>query len=291
MKTGKLLFDSVKTLRKITSSKNAAFKEAESIILFTLGISREKLFMMLNHDISAVRARGIKNLVKKRARGYPLQYIIEKENFYLRDFIVKPGVLIPRPDTEAVIDCVKEAQKRLKGPVTAAECGCGSGAIGITLLKEVKSIKEIYCYDISKAAAALTRQNALIHGVKSKMKIYKSDFFSKKRKGRKKFRLVVSNPPYVKTEDMKKLQPEVKKEPAKALRAGKDGLFYYRKFAGSPGLYLEKGGLLVLEAGDDMMNKVKKLFAERGWEAVNMAKDFRGRPRAAAFSFPCKKQK
>ncbi len=286
MKTGRLLFDSVKALQKTTKSKNAAFKEAEAVMLYALGISREKLFIMLNRDISVLRAEKIKKFIKKRAGRLPLQYIIKRENFYSRDFIVKPGVLIPRPDTEAVIDCVKEVMKRFEAPVTAAECGCGSGAIGITLLKEIKSIKKIYCYDVSKTAVSVTRQNALINGVKSKMEIHKSDFFSKKRPGRKKVRFVVSNPPYVKTADMKKLQPEVKKEPPKALRAGKDGLFYYRKFADNPGLYLEKGGLLVLETGDDMINKVEKLFEKRGWVPVNVTKDFRGKPRAIAFSSP-----
>ena len=283
MKIYQVLNNARKQLYKITKDRYSAYKEAEEILIHILKITRETLYVMLKQEIPEKIRIIYENSIKKRLKGEPLQYILESEYFYGREFIVKKGVFIPRPDTETIIDAVKALGKDIKKSITIADCGCGTGVIAITLLKEVKNIKMAYCYDINKKAIELTELNAKKHNVYNRIKLIYGDFFKKAQEQNKKFDIIVSNPPYIRQDEIDNLQKEVKKEPKTALVAGIEGISFYKKFIKYCNSILKKNGYLIFELGDNMAETVKKLFENKKWTFVMSMSDFRKKVRVLVY--------
>ena len=226
--------------------------------------TRKILSDLLNKDLSYLIAhdrdeldesieREYFEILKKREMGIPLQYILGKEDFYGRTFKVLDGVLIPRQDTELSVEKLLEIIKNNEVK-NMLEIGCGSGIVSITI--DLETDISITCVDISSFAIENTKINKKLHN--SNINILKSDLFENV-KG--KFDLIYSNPPYIKTDEIDKLQIEVREyEPRLALDGGSDGLIFYRKIIEKAPNYLRKGGFLVFEIGHDEANDIFKLM-------------------------------
>lgn len=226
--------------------------------------TRKILSDLLNKDLSYLIAhdrdeldeyieREYFEILKKREMGIPLQYILGKEDFYGRTFKVLDGVLIPRQETEISVEKLLEIIKNNEVK-NMLEIGCGSGIVSITI--DLETDISVTCVDISSFAIENTKINKKLHN--SNINILKSDLFENV-KG--KFDLIYSNPPYIKTDEIDKLQIEVREyEPRLALDGGSDGLIFYRKIIEKAPNYLRKGGFLVFEIGHDEANDIFKLM-------------------------------
>jgi len=212
-----------------------------------------------------------------RARGdrKPLQHILGNWEFMGLEFIVSPDVLIPRPETEWLVEYVMEHYK--DRPVKVLDLCTGSGCIGIAIKKMLPEA-EVMLVDVSELALKVAKRNA--EALKAEVKIEKWDilqgvpFFMEKME----FDVIVSNPPYIKTRDLPTLRPEVQQEPVIALDGGCDGLLYYRALAKDWAKLLKEGGELIVEAGEDTAEGVQGIFAEAFPEAT-LYRDLAGLPR------------
>ncbi len=277
------LLDARKRLTKVIRNKESAFREAESILLHAGSLTREKLYVLLREAVPVDVLKHFINMTALRLKNVPLQYITGTECFYGREFKVKQGVFIPRPDTEAVIDAVFDVNKNLPSASVAADCGSGSGILSITMLKEADNIRQVHCFDTNKKALDLTLANALTYGVSRSVKLHKGDFFAVCRRLHLKFDLLVSNPPYIRLKALKTLQKEVLKEPRAALTDGSHGYTFYRKFADNGKKLINPNGFIVMEIGDNMGRKIRKFFDKPEWKFVGAFKDFRGKERVLVF--------
>jgi release factor glutamine methyltransferase len=217
----------------------------------------------------------------------PLQYILGQQEFWGLEFRVTPSVLIPRPETEGLIE---QTLLRFRGrPAKVADVGCGSGCIAVALAHELPEA-QIYATDISPAALAVARENALRHGMGNRIEFFQGDLMkplSEKGLGAG-LDAVVSNPPYLVDSEMNQLAPEIKAhEPRMALAAGAEGLDVITRLLPQAATLLANDGLLLLEIGEGMEPRVKELAAKSGlvWEST--APDLQGIPRVLiAKKFP-----
>ncbi|MBX2861221.1 MAG: peptide chain release factor N(5)-glutamine methyltransferase [Vampirovibrio sp.] len=215
----------------------------------------------------------------------PVQYLLEEAWFYGRPFFVTPSVLIPRPETELLVDEVLTyCQNQAKKAVQILDIGTGSGCIPITLALELENKPglsvEICASDISSDAIAVAVQNADHLGAAGRVNFYQGDFMAPLASQR--FDVIVSNPPYVAEADRDTLSPEVEgHEPALALFAGEDPLRFYRRFAQESREFLAPSGVLILELGDGIAAAVRQLFDEAGYSTVEIKPDYAGKDRLA----------
>lgn len=221
--------------------------------------------------------------VARRAAREPLQYILGKQEFYGLDLIVTPDVLIPRPETEAVVETAipileKSAERRF------CDVGTGSGCISVALLKNVPGSSAVGL-DISKPALEVARKNAVRHGVSERLELRISDIFSSLKEGDR-FDLIASNPPYVKSSEMADLQSEVCGfEPHIALTDGADGLSIIGRIISEAPAHLYPGGALLIEIGFRQFEAVAGMFSPSLWSGVEFLPDLSGIPRVVlAFS-------
>ena len=240
------------------------------------------------------------DLVARRAAGEPLQYITGTQEFMGLEFKVNPSVLIPRQDTETMVeDAIELIEKGTVRGETYAKAGalkdvldlcCGSGAIGVSIAKLCSKTK-VTCSDISEDALNVAKENAKSNS--AKVKFEKSDLFEafSGGLGKKKFDLIISNPPYIKSEVISTLQTEVKDhEPMMALDGGEDGLDFYRLIAEKAPDHLSKDGMLMMEIGHDQGEDVCRLLEDtERFEKVVCLKDLAGRDRIVIGRFVKKK--
>ncbi len=191
-------------------------KEVEILIGFLL--NKNNIWLHLNANEEFKKENELKKLVEKRANNYPIEYIINKASFYGETFIVKEGVLIPRPETELLVENAVEILKNKKETINIVEIGTGSGIISIILAILIKNIK-IIALDINEKALILAKQNAIKHGVEDKIEFRLSNLYEKVSEND--IFMTISNPPYI--ADNYKLPENVKFEPANALFGGKNG--------------------------------------------------------------------
>lgn len=264
MTIGKALVQA--TGRLSNSGIAGARTEAERLLCHVLGCKRHELFIRSNEDLSAGALSEFLDCVRRRALREPLQYIVGKEEFRGLEFKVTRDTLIPRPETELLVEQAVLLAK-------AADNGCdgifidlctGSGCVAVCLAKEMPSAV-VYAADISKGALETARENAEKHGVANRIIFVEGDLFAPLTPfdlyGKVSF--IVSNPPYVATTDFEKLQPEIKDyEPAGALLAGQDGLEFYRKIIPGSLDYLKQGGYLIMEVGYGQAKDLIKLIEE-----------------------------
>lgn len=246
-----------------------------------LNESRQILSFLLEKDISflyiypdfqlnkEVEEKFVK-IINKRRENYPLEYILNSADFYKRDFYVDERCLIPRWDTENLIEAVKEKSKNISNP-KILEIGPGSGAISITLALELKNAF-ITGADISKDALKVCNINLNKYQIDDVEFIYSNLFENIKNK----YDIIISNPPYIKSEEMNSLQEEVKKEPVLALDGGVDGLDFYKTISEESRDYLKKDGFLIFEIGHDQYDKVKEILINNKYIDINYKKDIQG---------------
>ncbi len=257
---------------------------AELLLAQALDLSREGLYVHLHDPLGERKKEAIEGLVRRRLSGEPLQYILGRQEFWSIDLTVDPRVLIPRPDTEVLVEQALSILSKmdLGRPSAVLEMGTGSGAIAIALAWEVGGVI-LVATDISAEAIRLAKSNAGRAGILEKVLFVAGDLFGPFRpsEGGGPFDLIISNPPYIVRSEIERLDREVKDfEPVLALDGGKDGLGFHRKIVSeSPG-YLRRGGWLLLEVGQGQADAVCET-AERGgkFDSIDKIKDLSGTER------------
>jgi len=207
-----------------------------------------------------------------------MAYITGQREFWSLDFLVTQDVLVPRPETELIVEVALGLIEKSKIPnrkFHVLDLGTGSGAIAVSLAKELSAI-EIWATDLSPAALAIARINAARHGVEEKICFLQGDLFEPVRDQRGFFHMVVSNPPYVRSHELGQLQPEVSRyEPRIALDGGPDGLMYHRRIITESPRFLKPGGLLTLEVGIGQAEAVVSSIEENGaYDTIEIVKDY-----------------
>lgn len=216
-----------------------------------------------------------------RKKGYPLQYILEEVEFMGLKFYVNEGVLIPRQDTEILVEYILNIMEKER-EYTIVELGTGSGCISLSLAYYFKGKIFIYAVDIEDEALKIAKKNLEKLNLEKKVRILKGDLFKgiENLNLEEKVDIIVSNPPYIPSKTINSLQEEVKKhEPIKALDGGEDGLDFYRRIVPESKKYLNKTGLLVLEIGYDQGEKVSNIFKAEGYRDIEIIKDLQGHDR------------
>lgn len=268
------LFIKGKEILKTGGIETYAFDAA---VLFShfCGISKSELIFS---EKVPKNPEGYLNACTKRSEGYPLQYIVGSWEFYGLEFMVNESVLIPRADTETLIDYIVQ---KYSGKIRILDMCCGSGCIGLTLKKKLPFAEVTLC-DISKDALEVTKENAKNLGLEVTVKeadLTKgySRYFKKEA-----FDIIVSNPPYITTSDMETLSKEVKCEPHIALWGGDEGMDFYTALAKDWKDCLKIGGEMIFETGYDTADKVSDLFLNLGYTDINTKYDMGGIKRLVA---------
>ncbi len=257
--------------------KNVENTVLEIQMMIAKVIEKDRLYVMLNQEenIDEEKTELIKDMIEKRKNSYPLHYILGEREFWAIDFKVREGVLIPRQDTEILIEETLKKLKDNKHKLKGLEIGVGSGIISITLLKELKNLT-MTGVDINDKAIELTKENAIKNKVDDRLCVLNSDLFEKIDKENK-FDFIVSNPPYIETKMIDSLQEDIKfYEPKSALDGGEDGLDFYRAIIKQSKPYLSDDGFIAFEIGYNQGKSVEKIFIENGYLNVSIAKDLSG---------------
>jgi release factor glutamine methyltransferase len=253
-----------------------ARREAGSLLSFIL---RKDRTFLISHseDLLGDDSFGeFQKTVERRASGEPLQYITGVQDFYGREFRVTPDVLIPRPETELLVEAALEIAD--DAPLIC-DVGTGSGCIAVTLLCEISDARAI-AVDKSPAALEIAKLNAENLSVANRAEFFVSDCFDSLDPARYQFDLIVSNPPYVSAEMMAGLQREVRDhEPLLALSPGPDGLSVIRRLLYDAPAFIRNNGHMILEIGFDQAETVKKFFDKRAWQLLEIRPDLQGIPR------------
>ena len=262
----------------LTKSKNilkksnipSASLDCELLLSSSLNISREHLFMNHTQKINEVQLKEFYNLLDRRKKKEPIAYILNKKEFWNNLFYVNKNVLIPRPDTEILIEQILKNYSKNES-LSVLDIGTGSGCIVLSLLKLFKNFKGV-AIDISKKALNVAKYNAKMHQLDNRVKFFKSsvDNFLKG-----KYDLIVSNPPYIKQLDFKNLERDISEyEPSLALKGGIDGLTVIRRVIEKSSKLLKRGGKLVLEIGYDQMYQSKQVLRKQGFYINKITKDY-----------------
>lgn len=257
-----------KELEKISSTPRL---DVETLLQKVLNVDR--LYILLNLDklLSSEEEKLFDKFINERLNNRPIAYIVENREFMGLDFYVKEGVLIPRPDTEVLVEEVIELCKN-KGAINILDIGTGSGAITVSLAKYLANSK-VTSIDISDIALEIGKKNAKNNGVDDRVTFVKSDLFANIEKNIK-FDIIVSNPPYIKRKVIETLDKQVKDfEPYSALEGGIDGLDFYRAITTQAKNYMNKGGILAYEVGHDQSEDVSKLMEKNGYTNIYTKKD------------------
>lgn len=251
--------------------KADAHIDAELLALYVLGYTKLERILNANKQVEDEDITRYKDYIEKRSQGIPLQYITNQQEFMGLSFYVDPSVLIPRQDTETLVETLIERSKQT--PFNRMiEIGVGSGCISISLAKFLGDVR-ITGIDISKEALAIAEKNAKTNQVEDRISWIYGDLLTDYT-GDKNMDLIVSNPPYISTDDYNALDADVKEqEPMLALEGGADGLDFYRKITSQSKEYLTQGGMLAYEIGYNQGESVKALLKENGFTQIEIIKD------------------
>lgn len=246
------------------------------LMQYILNKSRQYLLTHDNEELTKTQEKAYFENIEKISKGIPLQHITHSQEFMKMNFYVNEDVLIPRPDTEILVEEVINICKK-KRNVKILDMCTGSGVIAISLAKYIKN-SEITAVDISPSALRVAKLNAKNNEVEDKITFIESDLFQNIKK--EKYDIIVSNPPYIKKEVIKLLDKEVQKEPYIALDGGKDGLDFYRKIINQGFEYLKFNGYLCLEIGYNQKEEVIDIInSEEKYSNVYAKKDLAGNDR------------
>ncbi len=256
-----------------------ARREAGSLLAFVLDKDRTFILGHADDAISDDQLSRFRDLLDARAEGKPAQYIMSRQEFYGLEFEVTPDVLIPRPETELLVEGALKLVSK-ENAVLICDVGTGSGCIAVTLLSQLPMAHAV-ALDVSPAALEVGKRNAARHGVTDRIEFLLSDCFA--GLDQQSFDLIVSNPPYVADDAVATLQREVRDfEPRLALTAGTDGLDVIRRLVSGAPEFLKIGGHLLFEIGFDQHEAVAELIASETWELLDIQQDLQGIPRIVA---------
>lgn len=257
--------------------------DAELLLMHFLGISRAWLIAHPDHEIEFSKWESYYEFLQRRCYGEPIQYMIGETEFYGLPFKVNADVLIPRPETEHLVEKVLELAQDFDRP-RIIDIGTGSGAIAVALAHQLPAA-EITATDLSESALVLARENAARNGVESRIRFLQGDLLSPV--AGELFDIVASNPPYVPNTDRALIAVEVREyEPPLALFAGNDGLAVYRRLIPAAYIGLVPGGFLALEIGFTQAEAIERLLASASFRNIAFTPDLQGIPRVASAQRP-----
>jgi release factor glutamine methyltransferase len=276
------------TVRKIVAWMQADFErrgidsarlDADLIVATALGVKRIVLFMDPDRPLIEAELTQIRALVERRRAREPMAYILGEREFYGRPFTVNRDVLIPRPDTETLVEAaltfLKPAAQAGERAGRVLDLCTGSGAVAVTLAAELKE-RSVLATDLSAAALVVARQNAERNGVLERVELRVGDLFGALQPDER-FLCITANPPYIGSSELSGLQPDVgRHEPRLALDAGPDALQFYRRIAAEAAAFLEPGGGLFVEVGSGQADDVGALFVAAGLREVRAQRDLSG---------------
>ena len=258
-----------------------ARREAATLLAAT--IDRDRAFLIA-HDGDALPPGVLsvfRERTRRRAAGEPLQYVTGRQEFYGLDFEVNAAVLIPRPETELLVEAALELLRGTESPFLC-DVGTGSGCIPVALLSERAEARAL-AVDISTEALRVAARNAARHGVRDRLALVASDCFAALDAAAWGFEMIVSNPPYVAEDDLPGLQREVRDhEPRVALTPGGDGLSVIRRLLADSPPFLKPGGHLLFEIGFNQHEAVRRLTDANVWTTLDIHRDLQGIPRTVA---------
>jgi release factor glutamine methyltransferase len=260
-----------------------ARREAASLLAHA--IARDRTFLITHAEEEMAREPALKfwDYVERRAAGEPLQYITGRQEFFSLDFEVTPDVLIPRPETELLVEtALRLLDEGQAQEAFVCDVGTGSGCIPVALLHEREDVRAVGL-DISPAALKVAARNAARHHLLNRLSLVASDCFNALDERHASFDLIVSNPPYVAADALAGLQREVRDhEPRVALTPGPDGLKIIRRLLTDSTRFLKPRGHLLIEIGYDQHEAVHQLLDPHAWQLLDIHKDLQGIPRTLA---------
>ena len=256
--------------QSILLNNNILSAKLDSEILMSQAIRKNKKFIILNlrKEIKKKDLNYFDNLIKERAKSKPIAQIIKKKDFWKYEFIVNNDVLIPRPDTEILVEQALKLIKN-KNRLQILDIGIGSGCILISILKEKKNFIGTGI-DISDKSLKISEFNGYNLRIKNRLKLFKSNIDNFNTG---KYDLIISNPPYIKKDNLKCLEKDIGFEPKQALDGGLDGLSVTRKVINKSSVLIKRNGHLIIEIGFDQKNKVKEILRDKGFYIKETVKD------------------
>jgi release factor glutamine methyltransferase len=273
------LREAAETLR--ASGVEEARREAASLLAHVTGRDRTYLITHADEELTEGQRASYQSSIGRRASGEPLQYIRGTQEFYGLDFEVNADVLIPRPETELLVETALGLLRETPSPLVC-DMGTGSGCIGVALLHERRDARA-FALDISTRALAVAARNAARHGVAERTTFLESDCFdalAPAGHAAARFDLIASNPPYISEDEMRGLQREVREhEPRAALTPGGDGLAVIRRLLAESPRHLKPGGHLLVEIGFGQSERVAALADPSVWTLAGIREDLQGIPR------------
>lgn len=265
---------------------DSAVTEAELVFTHILACERTRLYLDYERTVPAVYGRRIAAILSRRVTGEPLQYILGRAGFMGFEFAVAPSVLIPRPETEILVEAVmayidrrrRTEEGKRKKRLDLIDVGTGSGCIAVALAKLVEDVR-ITALDISEPALNVARENARMLCVDKKIAFLTSDFCAMHQApcAMHRFDIVVSNPPYIRSAEIDTLQAEVRQEPREALDGGPDGLAFYRRLLARSPEIMHEDGVLIVEIGCGQLEGLRVLIDASGCLRIReVIKDYAG---------------
>jgi release factor glutamine methyltransferase len=253
-------------------------REAASLLGHVLGCTHTYLLTHPERLLTTQQSQELRALTQRRAGGEPFAYITGEREFYGLAFEVTPDVLIPRPETELLVDKALEIIRQRDTPAFICDVGTGSGCISIVLLHENPTARAI-ALDISPAAVQVARRNAMRHHLAERLELLESEGFAALAP-KQQFDLIVSNPPYIPAATVDDLQREVRDhEPRQALTPGPEGLEMIRRLLTEAPPFLTVNGHLLLEIGFDQADVMRALINPQTWQLLDICQDLQGHPR------------
>ena len=271
----------LKNGQSVLQNNNIKSAELDSEILMSKAISKDKKYIILNSNkpIKKSELDYFKVLIQERAKNKPIAYLIKKKDFWKYEFTINRNVLIPRPDSEVLVEETLRLTKN-RYNLQILDIGIGSGCILMSILREKKNFIGTGV-DISSKSLQISRVNSHKLRVNNRLKLYKSNI-DNFRTG--KYDLILSNPPYIKKYDLKCLEKDISFEPKEALDGGYDGLSEIRKVIKKSSKLIKRKGYLVLEIGFNQKNKVKKILQSKGFYIKRVVKDLSNHERCIVSS-------
>jgi release factor glutamine methyltransferase len=264
------------TQRFTEAGIGAARLEAQILLAHVLGCSRVELYTGFDKPLGEDELARYRGLIKRRLAGESVSYLVGETEFWGLPFTVDASVLVPRPDTETLIEVVRTARPERAAPCRILDLCTGSGVIAVSLAREYPAATVI-ATEISAAAAAIARANATRNAVADRVEIRQGDLFAPVAGER--FEVIAANPPYIASAIVPTLGAEVLREPRIALDGGPDGLGFYDRICAGARAHLAPGGVLVVEHGYDQADAVRARFAAAGLSDISLVHDLGKQPR------------
>lgn len=264
------------TKRFSNAGIGAARLEAQLLLAHALGCSRMELYIGFDKPLGEGELAAYRQLIQRRLAGEPVAYLVSEHEFWGLALWVDPSVLVPRPDTETLVEIALATRADRAAPCRILDLCTGSGAIAIAVAKELPAA-QVIATEISPPAVALARRNVERHSLASRVEVRQGDLWAPV--AGENFDVVVANPPYISTTMIASLPAEVRREPVLALDGGADGLTFYDRICGAARNHLNPGGALIVEHGFDQADAVRARFEAAGFENVSLVHDLGKNPR------------